>query len=324
MKFISSSTDTFEELRQKLTRNFIFGSLIYVADTKVAEQIKVIYGLDQDKPLVTEDPWNYWVFNISADATMFSEESRSSRYYNSSVSAGRTTDNWKINISTYGAYQKSRNTLSDGSRILSSNESYSVSSSVIKSFGQHWGIGSGTTLERNSFYNLSPSYKLVMAAEYNIFPYKHSSDRIFTVNYQAGLVDLAYEERTIFEKTNETLFTQRVGMNLNAKRPWGNVGIGTYFSQLGDSGNVRLVVGGDTDWRITRGLSLNFRGQIKLIRDQVYLSGAGITLEEILLQQRAQATGFDKYFGFGFTYRFGSIYNNIVNSRFSSTSFGIF
>lgn len=36
----------------------------------------------------------------------------------------------------------------------------------------------------------------------------------------------------------------------------------------------------------------------------------------MLLRQRQLATGFQYFMGFGVTYRFGSIYNNVVNPRF--------
>ena len=309
--FVSSSTDTSEELRQKLMRNFVFGSLVYIAETKIAEHIKVTHELDKTNSANTKDPWNYWVFSVTTDGAMFVEEKRSSNYYNGSISAGRVTENWKIDIGTSGSYNKNRYILPDGSLVLSSQQSYSVNSFIIKSLNQYWGVGSGITLERNSFYNLRPSFKFVLATEYNLFPYNQSSNRIFTLNYQIGLADLSYKERTIFGKIDQTLLTQEVGMNFTTKRSWGGINLGTQFSQLGNSG-------------IFRGLSLNFRGRIRLISDQIYLSGNGITSEEALLQQRAQATGFDKYVGIGFTFRFGSIYNSIVNSRLNNVFSDIF
>jgi hypothetical protein len=38
--------------------------------------------------------------------------------------------------------------------------------------------------------------------------------------------------------------------------------------------------------------------------------------EEILVRQRELATGYEYEFGFGISYTFGSIFNNVVNPRF--------
>ncbi len=40
------------------------------------------------------------------------------------------------------------------------------------------------------------------------------------------------------------------------------------------------------------------------------------TPQEIIAQQRALATNYEYYSGFGLSFTFGSIYNNIVNPRF--------
>ena len=77
-----------------------------------------------------------------------------------------------------------------------------------------------------------------------------------------------------------------------------------------------MALRGNVSFRIARGLSLNVGGNISRVTDQIYLSAEGETDEEILLNLRTRAS--DKNWGFnvGFSYRFGSIYNNVVNNRF--------
>jgi hypothetical protein len=41
-----------------------------------------------------------------------------------------------------------------------------------------------------------------------------------------------------------------------------------------------------------------------------------ISYEELLLQRRRLASDFDWEFGIGFSFQFGSIFNNVVNNRF--------
>jgi hypothetical protein len=41
----------------------------------------------------------------------------------------------------------------------------------------------------------------------------------------------------------------------------------------------------------------------------------------VLLRLRQLATGYSYFFAFGINYRFGSIFNNVVNTRMNSSSF---
>ena len=68
--------------------------------------------------------------------------------------------------------------------------------------------------------------------------------------------------------------------------------------------------------RIFKGFSLNAYGSASRIRDQLYLKAGEATDEEILLRRRQLATGYRFRFSMGFSYTFGSIFNNVVNTRF--------
>jgi hypothetical protein len=51
------------------------------------------------------------------------------------------------------------------------------------------------------------------------------------------------------------------------------------------------------------------------VKDQLFLSGQGLTQSEILLQQRVRGTSFSYFVNVGLSYRFGSKLNNVVNPR---------
>jgi hypothetical protein len=68
--------------------------------------------------------------------------------------------------------------------------------------------------------------------------------------------------------------------------------------------------------RLFKGFSVNLFGEFSRTRDQVYLPRGEASTEEILLRQRQLLTGYQYSFEFGFSYTFGSIFNNIVNPRF--------
>jgi hypothetical protein len=69
--------------------------------------------------------------------------------------------------------------------------------------------------------------------------------------------------------------------------------------------------------RIFKGFTFNIYGSISLIHDQISLPREGASLEDVLLNRKALETTYSYYTSIGFTYTFGSIYNNVVNPRFN-------
>ncbi len=61
---------------------------------------------------------------------------------------------------------------------------------------------------------------------------------------------------------------------------------------------------------------MNVGASYTRVRDQIFLSGRDLTDEERLLELQTQQTDFEASLNFGLSYRFGSIFNNVVNNRF--------
>lgn len=72
------------------------------------------------------------------------------------------------------------------------------------------------------------------------------------------------------------------------------------------------------NYRILRGLSLALSFQHSIVHDQIYLSGEGLSDEERLLRRRQLPTGSRTAYSLTLNYKFGSIFNNAVNTRFPS------
>jgi hypothetical protein len=77
----------------------------------------------------------------------------------------------------------------------------------------------------------------------------------------------------------------------------------------------RLTLNNNINLRIVRGLSLRISGNFQLIRDQINLPKGEASIEDLLLRQRQISTNFQNRVSLGLSYTFGSIFNNIVNTR---------
>ncbi|WP_159102752.1 hypothetical protein [Marinilabilia salmonicolor] len=53
-----------------------------------------------------------------------------------------------------------------------------------------------------------------------------------------------------------------------------------------------------------------------MTNDLLTIPAGEATLEELLLQERAQSTSYQIYTNVGISYRFGSEFSNVVNTRF--------
>jgi hypothetical protein len=70
--------------------------------------------------------------------------------------------------------------------------------------------------------------------------------------------------------------------------------------------------------RVLKGLSFNVEGEYSRVRDQLALPKRDVSVEEILLELKQLSTSYDLRLEMGFSFRFGSIYSNVVNPRFGN------
>jgi hypothetical protein len=67
---------------------------------------------------------------------------------------------------------------------------------------------------------------------------------------------------------------------------------------------------------VLKGLSVHLNGNYSRIRDQLSLPAEGASKEEVLMELQQLATGYAFSLRMGLSYRFGSVYSNVVNPRF--------
>jgi hypothetical protein len=323
----SSFTDTDDERRRGIQRLLELGLVRYVLETPQAEGLAVEFenGEEQDEPhtLVVDDPWNHWVYRLRLNTDFRSEDRRDSQSYQASASAGRTTDLWRMGMGVFYSYRESNFEFEDGSTFKNVSRSTNYFGQVIRTLAPHWGVGVGASSRESTFLNLENSYRAAAAIEYNYFPYSESSEREFTFAYFIGGTSLDYEEITVFDKLEETFTDQGAYIAFGMERPWGEAHLDLQYSHfIDDFDRSRIEFSTDIEYHIVRGLSFDVYAGISRIRDQIYLPKGGATDAEVLVARRQLETDLSFRGGIQLRYTFGSIYNNVVNSRLSSESGG--
>jgi len=267
--------------------------------------------------LVTADPWNHWVFNLSANINQSGEASNANGNYGGGASASHVTEAWKINISTYRNVDTNRFVLSETETIETEQRNWSVNGLIVKSLSAHWSAGLTAAAGSSTYSNQDLVLGVDPAIEYDIYPYSESSQRSITLQYAIGVGRYEYLEPTIYDKIKEIKPRHSLSATLGFRQPWGNAGASVSFSQILNAPEQnRVSIFGNISVRLRKGLSVNGSAGYSRIRDQYYLPKAGATEQEILLRLKQLETGYSASASFGVSYSFGSLGNATVNPRF--------
>ncbi|MEO8226537.1 MAG: DUF481 domain-containing protein [Gemmatimonadota bacterium] len=324
LRFYARQDATDDAIRVGLARMFKLGLVRYVAETPAADRLSISYSpatpAEAGGVAPQHDPWNYWVFRARASSYFQGESSSNSLNLSGGISANRTTEAWKLNLSLNGNYSESNFDIDSVTSIKSTSKNYSASSLAARSIGRHWAAGAEASARRSTYSNEALALRFAPGIEFDVFPYAESTRRQFTLRYNLGVNRFKYDEVTIFSKTRETLFDESLTASLDTRQPWGSASVsleGAHY--LDDFARNRVEFFSNFDVRLVKGLSVNFFGSISRVRDQRYLPAGGATPEEVLLRQRALATSYRYSGSVGLSYSFGSIFNNVVNPRFGGS-----
>lgn len=318
----TSPDDTQDQRRNKQASILKMALMRYVVKTPLASYININFT----QPIaeeVTIDKWNNWVFRTRLSGRLNEQQTSKSSDYTGSFSATRVTDNWKLIFDV--SYDEGKDVFKIGDHEVESfNSSKSFEGLVVKSLGDHWSIGGTTELTNSTFKNYDVNFEFMPSIEYDVFPYNESTRRLMRFMYSVGLVYNDYIDTTVYGKVNESLWAHKFTSTYTVVQKWGSINIGMVWKNYFHDWNYNnLSLSGNMEFRITKGLSLSFGGGASLIHDQLNLSLSGATQEQILTRQKELETNYSFYTNFGITYTFGSIYNNVVNPRFSENSSGM-
>jgi hypothetical protein len=322
--YVTEPDATDDQIRRGLAHVLELGLIRYVSETDLAKDIRIDYRAPAAAGVPaaaaagpSDDPWGFWIFRVRANSSVNGEQTSTRQYFNGSLSANRTTQEWKISLSATGNYSGSDYTFDDGSTYTTFTRSFDARGVVVNSLGPHWSLAGRTSLGSSTYNNLDRALRAAGGVEFDVFPYSESTRRALWVRYYAGINALSYIDETIYDKTEETLWNGSIEAGLNLRQPWGTSEVSTKFSHyFHDPSKHRLDVFGDVEVRLFKGFVLNGYGSYARIHDQLFLPKGDIPPEEVLTFRRQLATSYRYNFGLGISYTFGSIYNNVVNPRF--------
>jgi len=317
LKYFSSPTETSDEIREGLVQTLKLGLGPYVARTPMAKGV-ALRLLQSVKPTAVEDKWNFWVFNISASSEMSGEEQRGSTNYRGNLSANRITLASKLRMGLEIDYEKDKYEV-NGKDISKTSERRDFNGLYVKSLTDHWSLGGWVSASSSTYSNIDFAYSFHPALEYNVFPYSESTRRQLRILYRVGFSHSKYRVETVYEKMKEYLFNESLSVTLELNEPWGTAEFSLEGSHyFHDFSKNRIETSAELQLRIYKGLSLDLEGSYSAIHDQLNLPLGDATLEEILLRQRELASGYRFSFDVGLSYRFGSVFSNVVNPRFGN------
>jgi hypothetical protein len=322
----SSSVNTQGEIINGITRTMALGFVPYAQRLGLAEQLRVEFEppdaiqsarLIKNIQTPEEDPWNFWVFRINARADLNGQDKRKVRNLNGTLSANRITEAFKLELNFNGSFNETENQLSSGDWFTSDRKSWSATGVAVRSLTDHWSLGAQFGGNSSSVENRRAGFRAAPALEWNLFPYSESTRQQLIFMYQVGGAWVDWWEETIFGQTNEWVFDHRFRSDLNFRQPWGSGGTAFQIaSLLNDFSKWEMSLEGTMNIRLFRGFSFTVGGNYRIIRNQLGLRRRNLTDEEILTARRQLETDSSYRLNFGITFDFGSVFNNVVNSRF--------
>jgi hypothetical protein len=316
LKITTSPDATEDMLRKKAVLALKMGFMRFVLKTPLAEFFDIKFT-QPVKEIIETDKWNNWVFQARLFGTLSGEKRYKYMNFNGSSSANRITEKSKFLSSLNASWTKEKYELSDSSVEIDHTRSYAGNIYYVKSLSNHWSAGISSGLSASTYGHYDTQFRITPAIEYDIYPYSESTRRQLRIMYEAGYLFNNYSDTTIYNKLRENLWLHRLSASWEVVQKWGDVDFtvswNNYFhdwTKNNLSANLYMSV------RIFKGMNIEFSAYVSMVNDQLSLPKAGFSDFDILTRRRMTETKINYYTRFGFTYTFGSIYNNVVNPRF--------
>tara|TARA_B100001173_G_scaffold311772_1_gene330144 strand:- start:7928 stop:9139 length:1212 start_codon:yes stop_codon:yes gene_type:complete len=307
---------TFIETREILLKTYKLGIVYFMQNIDYQNQLDITF-LDKEfeSDELSSDKWKNWVFEVSGSFNFENEKSIKEEEINFGADVDRVTEMWRIR-SDLNLKRSVKFFSGDDESYNSERERANFSGSVVRSLSSHFSTGVFGSYLKDTFLNYKSSVNFSPALEYNFIPYSEVLTKEITLAYKIGYNFYEYFDKTIYGFINQEMFNQSLTLNLRYREKWGSIYSYLVASQFVDQPDQnRLTFNNYINLRVFRGLSLRVSGNFQLIRDQINLPKGEASIEDLLLRQRQISTNFQNRVSLGLSYTFGSIFNNIVNTR---------
>jgi hypothetical protein len=325
--------DADDVVRRELLRTFQLGLAPYVARTPIASRLRVglMNGVvaPQMNSRAVKDRWNLWLYRIDGNLNASGEQLVKTTNLSTSLSAARTTEQWKINLGATGSYNErdfkvfvanqTNPDVRDTVSVVVLQRAANTNALFGRTINAHWTAGLKVSAGFSEVLNQKMALRVSPAIEYNYFPWSEATRRQLTALYYVGPNYYRYYNTTVFDQDEETRTNHTLLLALTQRQKWGNTNLTLEGSQyLHDLQRNHVTLSGFVDLRLGRGFSLNFRGSASRVRDQIYIAANAQSERDILTQRQQLQTNFRYNVNVGMGYTFGSIYNTVVNQRFGN------
>lgn len=330
LTFATRADDTDDARRRALAKTLAAGLLPFVARVDGLDRVRVTSNAaaaDSSASAVpaipARDPWNRWVFSLSARGNFNGDKRYSSRFLSYNVSARRVTERWKTRFTTYANTSRNAFVLPGGAEDVSEQTRVGASGLGAYALGPRLSAGLEGSAFHSTFDNTDLAVRVAPGVEINAFPYSESTRRSLTARYSVGAQHVDYRDSTLYNKLREVLVDQSLVLGVDLRQPWGSVGLsGTALQYLNHPKQYTLGLFGNANVRLFRGLSADFFGNVSFLRNQRQISRAGETDADVYTRRRALESGYNYFAGVGLRYTFGSIFTGVVNPRFGGDGGG--
>jgi len=318
LSYDSNVNMTSDDVRKGLLEVVKNGLLIYLLESDLSDKISYKItdeGLAKRQDINFDDPWNNWIFEVYGEAELDKEASRKEFEYEIGFESDKVTEKWRVRVDVQMNLANSK-FIQEDEEFTSNRERYFGYGSIVRSLSNHWSMGIFAGASHDTYTNINLATNLTPAIEYNIFPYREVLRREIVFAYKIGYAHNDYIETTIFGEDGESIFNHSLDIQARFRQPWGNLYSRLRASTfLNDFSKNRVQFNGSVSVRVFKGMAVRFSGSLQLIRDQINLPAGSASLEDVLLQQKQIATDFETGFRIGVSYTFGSVFNNIINTR---------
>lgn len=306
---------TDKERDDQLIRLIKLGLIYYISKTPFNKYVDVAFSNDfEDQPL--EDKWDSWIFSIGLNSSIEAEESKKEFMWEADLDVDRIKEGSKIKID--GNFSNEVQEFDQDEGLTKSyKKERNIAFLYVNSLSDHFSAGFYTNVKSKTFENINLGFNIAPAIEYSMFPYYESVRNKLTFLYRLGYIYKNYFEETIFLKESEDLYSQFLKIDYEINAIWGEADFYLQFSNyLHDINKNRIEFSSRLSFRLSGAFFFDIRAGASYINDQLYLPKEKLSLEEVLLNQQKLSTQYEYELKFGVRYTFGSIYNNVVNTRF--------